>query len=70
MQGGEIPIASGNVFNQSHNLQVYQTALKWVLGNFPGSPVVKTVHFKCMGVGLIPGWGSKIPHAAWPKMKK
>ena len=22
------------------------------------------------GTGLIPGWGTKIPHAVWPKKKK
>lgn len=23
--------------------------------------------FPCRGVGSIPVWGSKIPHASWPK---
>ena len=30
----------------------------------PGDPVVKTPHFQCRGTGLIPGQGTKIPHAA------
>ena len=31
--------------------------------NFHCGPVVKTPSFPCRGVGLIPGWGTKIPHA-------
>ena len=37
--------------------------------DFPGGPVVKTLHFQCRDAGdagLIPGWGIK-SHAAWPK---
>ena len=34
---------------------------------FPGGPVVKTLPSSVGGVGLIPGWGAKIPHALWPK---
>ena len=42
--------------------------------DFPGGPVAKMLHSQCRGpafrgLGLIPGWGSKIPHAA-AKMKK
>ena len=33
----------------------------------PGSPVVKTLPSNAGGVGLIPGWGAKIPHALGPK---
>ena len=33
--------------------------------DFSSSPVVKTLHFQCRG--LIPGWGTIIPHVAWPK---
>ena len=36
----------------------------------PGSPVAKTPSFNAGGPGLIPGWGTKIPHAVWPKKKK
>ena len=34
---------------------------------FPGGPVVETWLSKAQGVGLIPGWGAKTPHASWPK---
>ena len=29
--------------------------------------MVKTLPPNAGGVGLIPGWGAKIPHASWPK---
>ena len=35
--------------------------------DFPGGPVVKTWPFKVGGLGLIPGWGGKIPHGSGPK---
>ena len=35
--------------------------------NFPDDPVVKTLPSNAGGVGSIPGWGAKIPHASWPK---
>ena len=28
--------------------------------------MVKTPHFNARGMGSIPGWGTKIPHALWP----
>ena len=31
--------------------------------NFPGGPVVQTLSFHFRGMGLIPGQGTKIPHA-------
>ena len=37
------------------------------LGDFPGSPVVKTLPSNARGVDLIPGQGVRIPHALWPK---
>ena len=37
---------------------------------FPGGPVVRTQHFHCPGLGSIPGWGTKIPQAAWQSQKK
>ena len=40
---------------------------------FPSSPVVETHHSALplrAGSGLIPGWGTKILHAALPKKKK
>ena len=30
----------------------------------PWGPVVKILHSHCRGLGLIPGQGTKIPHAA------
>ena len=35
--------------------------------DFPGHPVVETLLSNAGGVGLIPGWGAKIPHASGPK---
>ena len=32
--------------------------------------MVKDPHFQCRGVGSIPGWGTKIPHARWYSRKK
>ena len=40
--------------------------------DFPGSPVVKTLHSQCRGTGLIPGPGTKTRHAGTkntPKQK-
>ena len=31
--------------------------------DFPGDPAVKTPNFHCRVCGLIPGWGTEIPHA-------
>ena len=31
---------------------------------FPGGPVIRTLHFHCRGHGSIPGPGTNIPHAA------
>ena len=36
-------------------------------GGFPGGPVVKISSSNAGDVGSIPGWGTKIPHASWPK---
>ena len=33
-------------------------------GDFPGGPVVKTLHVHCRGTGLVPGQKTKIPHAS------
>ena len=32
--------------------------------DFPDGPMVKTLSFQCRGLGLTPGGGTKIPHAA------
>ena len=44
-------------------------------GDFPGGPGVRILHCRCRGgalpgMGLIPGWGTKILHAAWHSKKK
>ena len=38
--------------------------------NFPGGPVVKTLHFQCRGTGSIPGPGTKILQAMQQGQKK
>ena len=40
------------------------------LGDFPGGAVFRTLCFHYMGVGLIPGQGTKIPHVTRPGQKK
>ena len=37
---------------------------------FHGGPGVRTWHFHCCGQGSIPGWGTKIPQAAWQGQQK
>ena len=41
-----------------------------VVWDFPGSPVVKTLSPNGGNMGLIPGWGTKIPHAKIKQLKK
>ena len=36
----------------------------------PEDPAVKTPSFEGKGEGLIPGWGTKIPHGLWCGQKK
>ena len=38
--------------------------------NFPGGPAVGTLHVDCRGMGLIPGWVTKIPQGRWQGKKK
>ena len=41
--------------------------LKWLIGDFPDGPVVKTMHSQCRGHGFDSGQGIKIPHVlVWP----
>ena len=35
--------------------------------DFPGGPVIKTLPSNAGGLGSIPSWGDKIPHASGPK---
>ena len=39
-------------------------------GEFPGGPGSMTPQFHCGDLGLIPGWGTKIPPAVQCKKKK
>ena len=39
----------------------------YFIGDFPGSPVVKTLSSNAGGAGSIPGQGTKIPQASRPK---
>ena len=51
-------------YSQSYNLR----EKKW---EFPGGPVVIGLHAPTAGgMGLIPGRGTKILHAAWHGQKK
>ena len=45
----------------------YVMLLKECLGDFPGSPEVKTSLYNVGGMSSIPGLGTKIPHAFGPK---
>ena len=49
---------------QSRALSVpFKITLDW---DFPGAPVVKTSPSNARGVGSIPNWGAKTPHALQP----
>ena len=48
-------------------LSLIKKKKKWEVGDFPGSPMVKTSPFSAGGVGLISGQEATIPHASWPK---
>ena len=37
--------------------------------DFPGGSMGKTSPFNAGGASVIPGQGTKIPHASWPKAK-
>ena len=37
--------------------------------DFLDGPVVKALHFQCSGMGLMPGQGTKIPHAVQHNQK-
>ena len=45
-----------------------QVAWRWSKkarsGEFSGGPKVRMQHFHCLGLGSIPGQGTKIPQAA------
>ena len=52
--------------------QALNETLKKMDWDFPGGPVVKTLPSNAGGMGPIPGWGTKIPHAVGcgQKLKK
>ena len=45
---------------------------EFLFGDFPCSPVIRTLHFHPGSAGLIPGQGARIPHAIvlWPMCEK
>ena len=49
---------------------VWSQFLKDGSGDFPDGPVIKTHVSNAGDVGLIPGRGTKIPHAEWYGQKK
>ena len=59
-------IASGFFYQLSHKgSPSYDKSC--TSAGFPGRPVVKTWPSYAGGARLIPGCGTKIPHASWPK---
>ena len=42
---------------------IFISKLKFALGEFPGSPAVKTLPSKAGHFSLVPGQGTRIPHA-------
>ena len=49
----------------------WETAFQNTSRDFPGSPVVNTLHFHCRGhASNPPGGGTKIPHSVLPKQNK
>ena len=46
--------------------KIREKKIKW---DFPGSPEVKTLPSHAQDLGLISGWGTKIPHASQPNHK-
>ena len=51
---------------ESKAIKMYQggVALQICGRDFPGGPVVKNLPSNAGNTGLIPGWATKIPHAA------
>ena len=43
---------------------------KETTGDFPGSPVVKTLPSSAGGMRSIPGQGAKMTHILWPKIQR
>ena len=58
-----------SVLSPKLHIDVIETimVLKEKLGDFPGGPVVNILTSNAGVAGLIPGQGTKIPHASQPK---
>jgi len=52
--------SSQDALNNNHQ-SFHKNQMPW---DFPGGPVVKNPPCNAGDMGLIPGWGTKIPHAA------
>ena len=66
------PGGHGSSYLEPQSFQLKEAGgLLWnyrgVPGDFPRGPVVNTSPSSTGGVGLIPGWEAKIPHASRPK---
>ena len=48
---------------KSETKEVSNTLVKEWVRDFPGGPVIKTLPSNSGDASLIPGWGTKIPHA-------
>ena len=45
-------------------VSLFAVSLLWDSWDLPGDPVIRTLSFHCKCSCLIPGWRTKIPHAA------
>ena len=48
-------------------MDIQRIAVECVLGDFPGTPVVKNLPPSAGDVGSIPGGGTKMPRAHMPR---
>ena len=61
---------SCNVDSETISMNIsYSVTLKSTSLGLPWQCSGKTLPSTAGGVGSIPGWGAKIPHASWPKKK-
>ena len=51
-------------------VSLFAVSLLWDSWDLPGDPVIRTLSFHCKCSCLIPGWRTKIPHAARHQKKK
>ena len=64
------PLKYHKVISLQLKLINYLIIFKKLSKDFPGSPGVKTPPSNARGMGLIPGGGTKSPHALRPKKQK